>query len=80
MHFLLYARFSIIVFDLMQYPLLYLQVSILVHSLIFYSIGMIKRSVKPFKVRDFAKEAEKTFIHVNTCLTKYVQSIQYVDF
>ena len=28
--------------------------------------------MKPFKVRDFAKEAEKLFIDVNTCLTKYV--------
>ncbi|XP_046846933.1 uncharacterized protein LOC124440579 isoform X2 [Xenia sp. Carnegie-2017] len=35
-----------------------------------YSIGMIKRSVKPFKVREFAKEAEKLFIDVNECLTK----------
>ena len=34
-----------------------------------YSIGIIKRSVKPFKVRDFAKEAEQKFIDVNTCLT-----------
>ncbi|XP_028399405.1 39S ribosomal protein L45, mitochondrial-like [Dendronephthya gigantea] len=33
-----------------------------------YSIGIIKRSVKPFKVREFAKEAENTFIDVNTCL------------
>ena len=43
----------------------------------FYSIGIIKRSVKPFKVRDFAKEAEQKFIDVNTCLTKYVKHLKW---
>eukprot|EP00118_Oscarella_pearsei_P006418 m.28909 g.28909 ORF g.28909 m.28909 type:complete len:111 (+) comp31094_c0_seq6:162-494(+) len=41
-----------------------------------YSIGIIKRYAKPFKVIAFAKEAEKLFSEVNTALARGSQTFK----
>lgn len=43
-----------------------------------FSIAFIKKYTKPFKLREFAVGAQKTFIEVNAALQKYVDHSKFL--